>query len=210
MAAKGKLEDEVPEDDEADGEGADGDGKGKKKKKLKKPAGPMALVIVGAVALFVAVLGAQVAAPLVTKMIAGDPNAPAEEAVPGEEEQLAVAEPEPVAEEPAEPLEPAIYVPLDPPFVVSFNEDGDTRFIQLTLQAMARDEKTIEAIKTHAPAIRNSFLFLISAYKVDELATLEGKEKLRAAMLVAANDIMDKNTGKASIEELYFTSLVIQ
>jgi flagellar FliL protein len=171
----------------------------------------MALVIVGAIALFVAVLGAQVAAPLLTKMIAGDPNAPAEEAT-ADEEQLAVAEPEPepAAEAPAEPLEPAIYVPLDPPFVVSFNDDGDTRFIQLTLQAMARDEKTIDAIKTHAPAIRNSFLFLISGYKVDELATLEGKEKLRAAMLVAANDIMEKNTGKASIEELYFTSLVIQ
>jgi flagellar FliL protein len=208
MAGKGKLEDEVPEDEETDGD--DADGKGKKKKKVKKPAGPMALVIVGAIALFVAVLGAQVAAPLLTKMIAGDPNAPAGEAT--DEEQLAVAEPEPepVAEAPAEPLEPAIYVPLDPPFVVSFNEDGDTRFIQLTLQAMARDEKTIDAIKTHAPAIRNSFLFLISGYKVDELATLEGKEKLRAAMLVAANDIMEKNTGKASIEELYFTSLVIQ
>jgi flagellar FliL protein len=75
---------------------------------------------------------------------------------------------------------------------------------------MARDEHTIEAIKTHAPAIRNSFLFLISGYKVEQLATLEGKEKLRAAMLTAANEIMEKNTGEPGIEELYFTSLVIQ
>ena len=101
---------------------------------------------------------------------------------------------------------------LDPPFVVSFAEKGgDTRFVQLTLQAMARSEKTIDAIKTHAPAIRNAFLFVISAHKVEDLETLEGKEKLRADMLKSANEIMEKNTGKAdAIEELYFTSLVIQ
>jgi flagellar FliL protein len=210
MAGKGKGLDSPLEDEEA--EGADGEGKGKKK--VKKPAGPMALVIVGAIALFVAILGAQVAAPILTRMITGDPNAPADEAAL-DEEQLALAEepePEPVAEdESTEPLEAAIYVPLDPPFVVSFNdENDDTRFLQLTLQAMARDERTIEAIKTHAPAIRNAFLFLISGYKVEELATLEGKEKLRAAMLESANEIMEKNTGEPGIEELYFTSLVIQ
>jgi flagellar protein FliL len=213
MAGKAQIHD----DEAAEGEDADGDGKGKGKgkPKVKKPAGPITLVIFGAIALFVAVLGAQVAAPILTKMIAGDPNAPAE-ASAEDEEQLALAEEEPVAEEPAsgehaEPLAPAIYVPLDPPFVVSFSDSaGDNRFLQLTLQAMARDEHTIEAVKTHAPAIRNAFLFLISGFKVEDLATLEGKEKLRASMLVAANEIMEKNTGEPGIEELYFTSLVIQ
>jgi flagellar FliL protein len=75
---------------------------------------------------------------------------------------------------------------------------------------MARDEKAIDAIKTHSPALRNSFLFLISGYKLEDLATLQGKEKLRADMLKAAQEIMEKNTGKPSVEELYFTSLVIQ
>ena len=202
---------QVPHD-EPEGEDAEGDGKGKTK--VKKPAGPVTLVIVGAIALFVAVLGAQVAAPILTKMIAGDPHGPADDVAAEGDEQLALAdEPadDPAAAESDKPLAPAIYVPLDPPFVVSFSDGaGDARFLQLTLQAMARDEHTIEAVKTHAPAIRNSFLFLISGYKVEDLATLEGKEKLRAAMLSAANAIMEKNTGEAGIEELYFTSLVIQ
>jgi len=202
---------QVPHD-EPEGEDAEGDGKGKTK--VKKPAGPVTLVIVGAIALFVAVLGAQVAAPILTKMIAGDPHGPADDVAAEGDEQLALAdEPadDPAAAESDKPLAPAIYVPLDPPFVVSFSDGaGDARFLQLTLQAMARDEHTIEAVKTHAPAIRNSFLFLISGYKVEDIATLEGKEKLRAAMLSAANAIMEKNTGEAGIEELYFTSLVIQ
>jgi flagellar protein FliL len=205
MAAKEKVRDETPEGDEKDAP-----------KKAKKESGPMKLVIVGAVALFIAVLGAQVAAPILTKMIAGDPNALAKKAAgeSGDEQQLAVADTPPPAEDKADakPTEPAIYVPLDPPFVVSFAEKGgDTRFVQLTLQAMARNEKAIDAVKTHAPAIRNAFLFVISAHKVDDLETLEGKEKLRAEMLKAANEIMEKNTGKPDqIEELYFTSLVIQ
>ncbi|HET8699789.1 MAG TPA: flagellar basal body-associated FliL family protein [Gammaproteobacteria bacterium] len=190
----------------------DEDGDDKKSKREKKPAGPMKLVIVGAIAVFIAVLGAQVAAPLVTQMISGKGTAQkpsgqetADDAQAGEDEPIELASAAP------EKLEPALYVPLDPPFVVSFETgDGETRFVQLTLQAMARSEKTINAIKQHAPAIRNSFLFLISGYKVEDLATLKGKEKLRAEMLVAANEIMEKNTGSAGIEELYFTSLVIQ
>jgi flagellar FliL protein len=190
----------------------DEDGDDKKSKRDKPPAGPVKLVIVGAIALFIAVLGAQVAAPLVTQMISGKGAA---QKAPGEEtaDEQAADEDEPIELAAAAPekLEPALYVPLDPPFVVSFETgDGETRFVQLTLQAMARSEKTINAIKQHAPAIRNSFLFLISGYKVEDLATLKGKEKLRAEMLVAANEIMEKNTGSAGIEELYFTSLVIQ
>jgi flagellar FliL protein len=214
MAAKDQVHDEEPEGDEDEKGGKEG---APKKNKARKESGPMKLVIVGAVALFVAVLGAQVAAPILNKMIAGDPNGPAKKAETAEgdaEQQVAVAEPAPADEKPeaAKPLEPAIYAPLDPPFVVSFSDGkGESRFVQLTLQAMARNEKTIDAIKTHAPALRNAFLFVISGHKVEDLETLQGKEKLRAEMLAAANEIMEKNTGKPDqIEELYFTSLVIQ
>jgi flagellar FliL protein len=201
------VKDRIPDDER------DGDDEPSPKKKSKE-AGPMKLVIVGAVALFVAVLGAQVAAPILTKIIEGDPNASKDAAA--DEEQLAladelVADDEAAGENAEEPHpEPAIYTPLDPPFVVSFEDEGGSRFLQLTLQVMARDEHTIDQIKTHAPALRNAFLFLISSYKIDELATLQGKEKLRAEMLARGNEIMERNTGKGGIEEIFFTSLVIQ
>jgi flagellar FliL protein len=185
------------------------DAEGGESKRAPKPTSPVMLVIIGAVALFVAILGAQVAAPILTNMISGA-HAPAKPAAEGEEEELALADSAPV-QQVETPKGPALYVPLDPPFVVSFTDDnGDTRFLQLTLQAMAREERTVQEIKTHGPAIRNAFLFLISGYKVEELTTLAGKEKLRGAMLEAANDIMAKNAGAARIDELFFTSLVIQ
>jgi flagellar FliL protein len=179
------------------------------KPSAQKHPGHMKLVIVAALALFVALVGAQVAAPLLNKIIDGSSHAvsgaddePLDEDTVADEEQITEAE--------QEPLEPATYVPLDPPFVVSFDEEDGARYLQLTLQAMARSEKTIAEIKRHSPALRNAFLFLLSSYQLDELATLEGKEKLRAAMLATANETMAKNGSKPDIEELYFTSLVIQ
>ena len=178
-----------------------------------KSPGHMKLVIVGAVALFVALVGAQVAVPFLNNIIAGGAHA-----ADGEEEALAeevIADEEP-EEEPAEeldeeePLAPAVYTALDPPFVVSFDDEDGARYLQLTLQAMARNEETIAAVKQHAPAIRNSVLFMLSGYELEVLTTQAGKEQLRHELLVAANEILTKNQVDEGIEELYFTSLVIQ
>lgn len=174
-------------------------------------ANVLKIVIPGGIAIFLAVLAAQVTAPLVTQLIAGSADSAAQTS-DQEDDSLA----EPVLEAPPpeiEPrsLEPAIYTPLDPALVVSFPDGaGHTRFLQLNVQAMSRNQKAIDQIRQHAPALRNSFLFLISRRSVDELGSVEGKEKLRADMLEEAREIMRLNTGDPSIEQLYFTSLVIQ
>lgn len=177
------------------------------KKAPKQRSELVRIVIPGAIALFLAILGAQVLAPLVNRMIAGSPPAVGE---PAEEEPLAAKAVDDGDIELAA-VAPALYAPLDPPLVVSFGDaDGNTRFVQLTLQAMARSEKALDAIKQHAPAVRNAFLFQLSAREIGELMTLEGKEKLRTEMTAKAQEILAVNAGDPSLEELYFTSFVIQ
>jgi flagellar FliL protein len=193
----------------------DHDEKGEGAAAPAKSPSQIKLVIFGALALFVALVGAQVAAPLINAMLAGHGD---EAAVEGEEELAEVIEEEAIEEEPIpeeepveeEPLAPAIYTALDPPFVVSFDQEDGARYLQLTLQAMAREEKTIAAVKQHAPAIRNSVLFKLSGYELEVLTTQAGKEQLRQELLVAANEILAKNGVESGVEELYFTSLVIQ
>lgn len=167
----------------------------------------MKLVIVGALALFVALVGAQVAVPLINGFIAGGAHSAA-----GDADGEVLAEDEALEDDVENdvPLEPALYTALDPPFVVSYDAEGGSRYLQLTLQAMARDEKTIEAVKQHSPAIRNSVLFMLSGYELEVLGTQAGKEQLRKDLLGAANEILAKNGTKQPIEELYFTSIVIQ
>jgi flagellar FliL protein len=170
----------------------------------EKSASHVKLVIFGAVALFVALVGAQVAVPLINGFIGGAHTAAANDA---DGEELAEGDAEPADDA---PMGPALYTALDPPFIVSFDQEDGARYLQLTLQAMARSEETIAAVKQHAPAIRNSVLFKLSGYELAVLNTQAGKEQLRHDLLGAANEILVKNGSGQGIEELYFTSLVIQ
>jgi flagellar FliL protein len=166
----------------------------------------MKLVIVGAVALFVAVLGAQVAAPIVNGMIGGGAKAAAPAGEHAEEATEVPAD----AHHDDEPQAPAQYIALDPPFVVSFDEEDGARYLQLQVQAMARDAATIAAVKQHNPAVRNALLFLLSGYELEAITTQAGKEELRQAMLKSTNEILKKNRVATPVEDLYFTSLVVQ
>ncbi|MGI9259188.1 MAG: flagellar basal body-associated FliL family protein [Gammaproteobacteria bacterium] len=169
----------------------------------KGGAGMAKMAIVG-VGIFVILVAAQVAVPPLNDMLYGDGGQEVEETEEGEE--MAGMD----AVDPSE-LEPAIYTPLDPPLIVSLTDSmGAARFLQLSVHAMSRSQDSIEEIRNHAPALRNSFLFLISDWTYEDLIAQEGKEELRAAMLAEAQSIMMENTGEPSVEELYFTSLVIQ
>lgn len=172
---------------------------------VAKSSGHMKLVIVGAIALFVALVGAQVTVPLINRVLEGhSAGAAAPPAAEGD-----TAEPAAVPAD-DKPLAPALYVALDPPFVVSFDEEDGARYLQLQVQAMARDAATIAAVKQHSPAVRNAFLFLLSGYEIDALTTQAGKEELRQSLLEATNEIMKKNRVSTPVEDLYFTSLVVQ
>jgi len=105
----------------------------------------------------------------------------------------------------------AIYYKFDPAFVVNFGSDGNTRYLQITLEAMSRDQAVIDQIKNNEPAIRNDLVLLYSAQQPEALLAPEGKEKLRQATLDAVRKTIAAEGAKAeSVEAVYFTSFVIQ
>ena len=53
------------------------------------------------------------------------------------------------------PKGPALYVALDPPFVVNFEAEQLVRFLQVTVQVMSRDQATVDVIKANDPVVRN-------------------------------------------------------
>lgn len=107
--------------------------------------------------------------------------------------------------------EPAIYFPLEPAFVVNFKEGNRTRFLQVTMEVMARDPHMIEEIKKHMPLIRNNLLLLLGSQKAEDFQTSEGKEKVRTQALEEIKKILTEETGNIkNVEGLYFTSFVTQ
>lgn len=109
-----------------------------------------------------------------------------------------------------EAKKPAVYVKLDPPFVVNFDGQGKARFLQVVIELMGRDESKLENAQNHMPAIRNKMLLLLSSQSYDVLSTVEGKELLRQQALEDIRAILEDELGEPVIEDLYFTSLVMQ
>lgn len=110
-----------------------------------------------------------------------------------------------------EPLAPALYVALDPPFVVNFENDQSVRFLQVTVQAMTRDPATVELLKANDPVVRNDLLLLLGNQKSTVVATREGKEQLRTDALAAVRHVIQAAGGQPDhVEAIYFTSFVMQ
>lgn len=105
----------------------------------------------------------------------------------------------------------AIYYKFDPAFVVNFGSEGNARYLQITLEAMSRDQSVVDEIKNNEPAIRNDLVLLYSAQQPEALLAPEGKEKLRQATLDAVRKTIAAEGAKAeAVEAVYFTSFVIQ
>ncbi|NOX91794.1 MAG: hypothetical protein GXP18_04895 [Gammaproteobacteria bacterium] len=105
---------------------------------------------------------------------------------------------------------PAIYLPIDPAFVVNFASQGKARFLQVTVEVMTRDPLMPDQIKLHMPVIRNNLMLLFSSQSYDGVSTLEGKEALREEALEVVQQILEEETGDPGVEAVYFTSFVMQ
>ena len=102
------------------------------------------------------------------------------------------------------------YKALEPVFTVSFQDGGRTHYLQAAIQVMAREENVIEAVTTHMPLLRNGILMRMSEVKLAEIATREGREALRRDLLQVVRDALARETQDADVEDLYFTSFVVQ
>lgn len=108
------------------------------------------------------------------------------------------------------PEKPILYQALEPPFVVNFQDQSQVRFLQISVEVSARDVLVMEAVKTHTPVIRSNLILLLSSQSYSDISTREGKENLRASALAEINKILVERTGQGGIEDVYFTSFVMQ
>ncbi|MFT4823230.1 MAG: flagellar FliL protein [Halioglobus sp.] len=128
-----------------------------------------------------------------------------------QEERPAVgADGEPVVEPVAEEEEKdAIYLSLDPAFVVNFERDGSIRYLQMSLQVMSYDQEVVDKVSANMPAVRNNLIMLFSAADYDSLASVEGKEALREQVLVSINELV-RLKGDTKVDDVFFTGFVMQ
>lgn len=105
---------------------------------------------------------------------------------------------------------PMLYYAFEQPLTVNFETDSGLRFLQVQIEVMAREQTAIDALKLHLPVIKNNLILLFSSQKIEDLISREGKERIRQATLSEIQSVMKQRVGTPGIEEVYFTSFVMQ
>jgi len=104
----------------------------------------------------------------------------------------------------AVPVEIVTAVSMDP-FVVNLLDTEGIRYlkIKLDLDVCGIDKETLDK---HNPKIRDSLIVLLSSKRYDEIASIEGKLRLREEIEYRLTQIL----GKQSVRQVYFTDFVVQ
>jgi len=118
----------------------------------------------------------------------------------------------------------ANYYEIKPPITVNLQADR-IRYIQVKVQLMSREVKTLEKIEANKPAIIDSLITLITAQSLNTMRNVTTREKVRAEALTQIQILLEhiagivpgEKIGKGEeattvkgVEALYFTDFVVQ
>ncbi len=103
-----------------------------------------------------------------------------------------------------------IYYTFEQPFTVNFQTETGLRFLQVNMDVVAHSQADIDGLVTHMPVVRNKLIFLLSNQSYEQLISRQGKERLRSEILAAIREVLEERTGSPSVEDVFFTSFVIQ
>lgn len=97
------------------------------------------------------------------------------------------------------------------PDTLTTNLKGSRRFLQVGIGMSTQyDASVITNVETHAMAIRSDFLAVISGFSEEDVAGMEGRDRLAAAMKKAVNNRLEELEGFGGIENVFFPSFVLQ
>ncbi len=101
------------------------------------------------------------------------------------------------------------YVELDNAFTSNLIDTG--RYLQLRIAVSTTGGPAVTAaLIKHKLAIVSSVLSVLGEMGESDIANRAAKDKLRTQVRTAINDVLRRKAGTAGIDEVYFTSLVVQ
>lgn len=111
--------------------------------------------------------------------------------------------------EAAKPKQP-IYLSIEPAFVVNLQDSRATRFVQIQVDLMSRDEEVLQKVQMYLPRVRNDLIMLFSRLTKESISTEEARLKIQQDALDTVNTVLQQESGKAGIEAVYFSKFVMQ
>lgn len=101
------------------------------------------------------------------------------------------------------------YYPLGDTFTTNLADGSGFAQVGISLSTFY-DSKVINNIKRQTVPIRSVVLMVLAEQDPAVLATSQGKQRLQRQLTAAINDVLRDKEGFGGIDNVYFTSLVIQ
>jgi len=92
------------------------------------------------------------------------------------------------------------------PFIVNLNDVGGRRMLKLTMSIEAESPELSDEINAKMPQIRDTILLLLSSIQSDDIAGLDGKQRLKNQMLNRVNPLL----AKGKVKNIYLSEIVVQ
>ena len=91
------------------------------------------------------------------------------------------------------------------------NLKGSKKFLQISLGVSTQyDEAVMVNVESHQLALRSEILGVMSEFTMEDLAGREGKGQLAVSLKDAINGILEGVAGFGGVENVHFTSFVLQ
>lgn len=113
------------------------------------------------------------------------------------------------AEKPVPVVAPLEYVELPTPFTANLKDTG--RFVQVKIAISTQGgPPVVEAVERHRVAITAAVLGVLTDTGEADLATAGGREALARRMRLEINDVLQRKSGIAGVDDVFLTSFVLQ
>ncbi len=109
------------------------------------------------------------------------------------------------------PAGPPVYVPVEP-FTVNLQpgESGADQYLQLAITLQVTGEEETANIKDNMAKVRSRMLLLLSSKHAADINTPEGKVQLAKDIIATLKDPFEDRGSPQEIEDVLFTSFIIQ
>lgn len=110
---------------------------------------------------------------------------------------------------PVPEVAPLEYVEIDNSFTANLKDSG--RFIQVRIAVSTQGGKpVVDAVSRHRVALIAAVLGILSDTNEAEIEAPGGRDALARRMRIAINDVLQRKSGIAGVEDVFLTSFVLQ
>jgi flagellar FliL protein len=104
---------------------------------------------------------------------------------------------------------PLQYVEIPTPFTANLKDTG--RFVQVKIAISTQGgQPVVDAVERHRVAIVAEVLGVLTDTSEEQLATAAGREALTRRMRLGINDVLQRKSGIAGVDDVFLTSFILQ